>query len=93
MIVANGSRADYVRQADQVMTGSGEIVFYVSYSVLSSKVAGFVASDTLAQLTLIKTRANSAEANHLDDRKRQLQTVLIKLIPGLLHSKSNLWDS
>ena len=54
MIVANGTRADYVRKADQVMTGSGEIDFFcVIYSVLSSKVVVFVASVILAQLTLI----------------------------------------
>lgn len=51
------------------MIGSGEIVFFVSYSVLSPKVVGFVAFDTLAQLTLINTSANSPDVSHLEDRK------------------------
>ena len=76
------------KAADEVMSGSGEIVFFVSYSVLSSKVVGFVASDTLAQQTVINnTSANSPDVSYLKDRK----TLLIKLIPGRRPGAGNLW--
>lgn len=75
------------KAADEVMTGSGKIVFFVSYSVLSSKVVGFVASDALAQQTVINTSANSPDVSYLEDRK----TLLIKLIPGLRPGTGNLW--
>ncbi|KAK2574245.1 hypothetical protein P5673_000385 [Acropora cervicornis] len=75
------------KAADEVMTGSGEIVFFVSCSVLSSKVVGFVASNTLAQQTVINTSANSPDVSYLEDRK----TLLIKLIPRLRPGTGNLW--
>ena len=75
------------KAADEVMTGSGEIVFFVSYSVLSSKVVGFVASDALAQQTVINTSANSPDVSYLEDRK----TFLIKLILRFRPGTGNLW--
>lgn len=73
------------KTADEVMTGSGEIVFFVSYSVLSSKVVGFVASDTLAQQTVINnTSANSPGVKLSGGQKNVINKT---------HTRPSAWHS